>query len=147
MLTKQYKDTYEYVLEFIKGLDGEILSCEDKYAPAYECVQLTVENDGELFELHIFSAGYIGFGGFDYFVGVAEVENLISVVVLAGDPAPGYYWDEQNWCRKNGNPDEPYPPVSNTEYETFSNYTIPIEDVETETATEFVIETEEEPSA
>lgn len=139
--------TLEYLIEFIYELDGKILSPYEEVAPAYECVELMLDNGSDSFEMHIFSAGYISFGGFDYFVGVAEVEKLISVVVFYGNPAPGYYWDEDNWCWQVSNSDETYPPVYDEEYDTYPYDTAPIEDIETETATEIMTEIEEETSA
>ena len=92
--------------------------------------------------MHVFSAGYISFGGFDYFVGVAEVEKLISVVVLEGNPAPGYYWDEGEWCWKIGDSNETYSPAYGTQYDTILIDTAPAENIEDETFTDIWFETE-----
>jgi hypothetical protein len=140
--------TLGYIIKFIYELDGDMLSPYETVAPAYECVKLTLKNGSGSFEMHIFSAGYISFGGFDYFVGVDAVEKLISVVVMEGNPAPGYYWnaDAQRW--EIGNSDETYPPVSDdydtTHYDTAPYDTEIVEEFETETMTEIAFETETE---
>ena len=135
------KATYAYIVKFVFELDGDILSPEE-VPPAYECVKLTFNNGSDRFEMHVFSAGYISFGGFDYFVGVAEVEKLISVVVFEGNPAPGYYWDEGEWCWKIGDSNETYPPAYGTQYDTIPIDTAPAENIEDETFTDIWFETE-----
>ena len=137
----------ENIADIISHLDGERLSPYDVPGNAYECVRLTVIRPGEeTLELYIYSAGYISFGGFDYNVGEGNVEKIISTVVAEGVPAPGYYWDEntQSWAK--GEVDESYPPAFGKDEDTFPYDTVPIEDVETETATEIMSEIEEETS-
>lgn len=135
----------ENIADIFLSIDGRMLAPNEDVGPAYECVKFKISREGrEPLEFHVFSAGYISFGGFDYMVGTGVVEKIISIVVLEGKPADGYVWNrsEERWqiAGQNG-------------YETgdcgvgYDHYEEDTAPYDTETAIESVIETWETETA
>jgi len=131
----------ENIEDIFRSIDGRMLSPNEDVGPAYECVKFKISREGrEPLEFHVFSAGYISFGGFDYMVGTDVVEKIISIVVLEGEPADGYVWNksEERWQIVSSDESETY--GCGVGYDTY-DYEEDTAPYETETAIESVIET------